>query len=78
MRLTGVPCRMPSCMRSGRAETDTRACQATIDALDGNRTPRFGTVVRKRRDIKAAMGHKPAKLWEYAQVLAELTEGERA
>lgn len=25
---------MPSCMRSGRAETDTRACQATIDALD--------------------------------------------
>ncbi|MFQ8744626.1 MAG: AAA family ATPase [Bifidobacterium longum] len=68
----------PAAVLIVRAETNTRAYQATIDALDGNRTPRFDTVVRKRQDIKAAMGHRPGKLWEYAQVLAELTEEERA
>ena len=46
-----------------RAETNTRAYQAIIDALDGNRTPRCDTVVRKRQDIKVAMGHKSVKLW---------------
>ncbi|MCI1211109.1 ParA family protein [Bifidobacterium tibiigranuli] len=76
--MNSIPEGKPAAVLIVRAETNTRAYQATIDALDRNRTPRFDTVVRKRQDIKAAMGHKPAKLWEYAQVLAELTEEEQA
>lgn len=57
------------------AETNTRAFPATTDALGRNRTPRFDTVVRKRQDIKAAMGHKSVKLWEYAQVLTTHRRG---
>ena len=76
--MNSIPEGKPAAVLIVRAETNTRAYQATIDALDGNRTPRFDTVVRKRQDIKAAMGHRPGKLWEYAQVLAELTEEEQA
>ncbi len=64
----------PSAVLIVRAETATRACAATIAALDAQATPRFDTIVRKRQDVKAAMGHVPSKLWEYPQVLGEIME----
>ena len=64
----------PSAVLIVRAEAATRACAATIAALDAQETPRFDTIVRKRQDIKAAMGHVPSKLWEYPQVLGEIME----
>ena len=57
-----------------RAETRTRACRATLESLDEAGTPRFDTVVAKRQDMKAAMGHALDKLREYAQVLDEIVE----
>lgn len=57
-----------------RAETRTRACRATLESLDEAGTPRFDAVVAKRQDVKAAMGHAPDKLREYAQVLDEIVE----
>ncbi len=64
----------PSAVLLVRAETATRAYAATISALDTQATPRFDTIVRKRQDVKAAMGHAPIKLWEYPQVLDEIME----
>lgn len=68
------PAGKPSAVLIVRAETQTRAYEATVEALDAQGTPRFDSVVRKRQDVKAAMGHRPAKLHEYAQVLGELLE----
>lgn len=72
--MAAIPAGKPSAVLIVRAETKTRAYEATVEALDAQGTPRFDTVVRKRQDVKAAMGHRPAKLHEYAQVLGELLE----
>ena len=72
--MAAIPAGKPSAVLIVRAETTTRAYEATVDALDAQGTPRFDSVVRKRQDVKAAMGHRPAKLHEYAEVLGELLE----
>ena len=69
-----VPEGTPRAVLIVRAETATRACADVVAALDEWETPRFDAVVRKRQDLKAALGHVPGKLYEYADVLAELLE----
>ena len=72
--MAAIPQGKPSAVLVVRAETTTRACTATLAALDAQATPRFDAVVRKRQDIKAAMGHAPGKLWEYPMALDEIME----
>jgi chromosome partitioning protein len=55
-----------------RAETTTKSCKATIGELDHRGIARFEAVVRKRQEIKNAMGSVPDKLYEYAQAYDEL------
>lgn len=56
------------------ADPRTLACKATLEALDGEKAARFDTVVRHRQDIVRSFMTTPSKLWEYADVWAELLE----
>lgn len=70
--VAAVPASVPAAVLPVRVEPGTVACRETLAALREHRTPCFDTVVRKRQDVKQAMGSRPGKLWEYAQVYREL------
>ena len=57
-----------------RVEPATRAMKAVLDAFTQWKTPIFDSRIRKRQDIKTSMGHKPVKLWEYAQAWQEMEQ----
>lgn len=57
-----------------RVEPATRAMKAVLDAFTQWKTPIFDSRIRKRQDIKTSMGHKPTKLWEYAQAWQEMEQ----
>ena len=44
----------------------------TLEALDKAETPRFESIVKKRQEIVKSNGHRPKKLFEYADVYSEL------
>lgn len=62
----------PAAILMVRTEPGTRASKAVIAAFDHWGTPLFDSQIRKRQDIKTCMGHKPVKLWEYAQAWQEI------
>jgi chromosome partitioning protein len=62
----------PAAVLIVRAERGTRAYVETVQALDSAGTPRFESVVFKRQEIKKSIGERPEKLFEYAEVFAEL------
>lgn len=70
--LAAIPQGKPCAVLIVRAEPRTKAFQATRKALMEQRTPCFDTAIPKRQDIKAAMGHTPRKMYEYADALDEL------
>ncbi|WP_026642192.1 ParA family protein [Bifidobacterium tsurumiense] len=72
--MAAIPQGVPKAVLVVRAEPRTTACMETIAALDGEGTPRFDAVVRKRQDIKRCMGARPVKLWEYARAYREILE----
>ncbi len=57
-----------------RVEQGTKALKAVTDAFQQWATPIFDAQIRKRQDIKTSMGHKPLKLWEYAQAWQEIEQ----
>lgn len=64
----------PHCVLVLDADLRTLACRATIDALDAEGVARFGAVVCHRQDIVCSFMAAPSKLWECADVWAELVE----
>ena len=64
----------PHCVLVLDADLRTLACRATIDALDAEGVARFDAVVCHRQDIVCSFMAAPSKLWEYADVWAELVE----
>ncbi|OZG60733.1 MULTISPECIES: ParA family protein [Bifidobacterium] len=72
--MASIPASIPAAVLVVRAEASTTACADTLAALDAAGTPRFDTIVRKRQEIKKSMGHRPTRLHEYTDVLAELLD----
>lgn len=64
----------PAAILLVRVEPATRAMKAVTDAFQQWTTPIFDAQIRKRQDIKTSMGHKPLKLWEYAQAWQEVEQ----
>ena len=60
-----------------RAERSTTAFRQTEQALHDAATPRFDTVVPKRQEVKKALGSRPAKTYEYRDLLNELEQVRR-
>lgn len=57
-----------------RAERNTTAFKQTEQALRDAGTPRFDTVIPKRQEIKKALGGRPARTYEYRDLLNELEQ----
>ena len=64
----------PAAILLVRVEQGTKALKAVTDAFQQWATPIFDAQIRKRQDIKTSMGHKPLKLWEYAQAWQEISQ----
>ncbi|MDF7641471.1 ParA family protein [Bifidobacterium sp. ESL0784] len=60
-----------------RAERNTTAFKQTEQALRDAATPRFDTVIPKRQEIKKALGSRPARTYEYRDLLNELEQVRR-
>lgn len=60
-----IPATTPAFIMLTRVETNTRAYKNLIDALDEQHLPRLSTVIRKRQELKLAVGTKPDDLFEY-------------
>lgn len=70
-----IPATVPARVLMARSEWNTAACRQLVDALDEQRIPRFSAIIRKRQPLKLAMGRPIGKLYEYADVMAELACG---
>lgn len=55
-----------------RVEENTRAFKDLTVALEEQHLPRFSHVIRKRQELKLAVGTHPTRLFEYGDILSEL------
>lgn len=63
---------VPAAVLIVKSETNTTMHRDTLEALDKAETPRFESIVKKRQEIVKSNGHRPKKLFEYADVYSEL------
>lgn len=63
---------VPAAVLIVKSEMNTTMHRDTLEALDKAKTPRFESIVKKRQEIVKSNGHRPKKLFEYADVYSEL------
>lgn len=64
----------PAALLLVKAEQSTRAFHETREALEGQSTPRFETVVPKSQSVKKALGTNPKNLGLYRDLAFELKQ----